>query len=136
MKRVVCIIAIALIVSMFTVSYSESIQPYASSVISSTSLIITPNSNGTISLGTSIVGTKKLTKVGFTSLTIQAYIDGSWQSVYRISNKFSYDSTAHAYSYTYDSVKDRQYRMVVNFYASDGSTTDTRTRTSGSVTSK
>lgn len=136
MKKLICIIAIVVLVSILTVVSAESIQPYASSVINSTSVAITPNSNGTITLSTIITGTKKLDKLGFTSLTIQAYIDGSWQSVYRISNKFSYDATIHGYEYTYDSVKDRQYRMVVNFYASDGSTTDTRTRTSGSVTSK
>lgn len=136
MKKVICLIAVAILISLLTVAYAESIQPYASSVIESTSLIVTPNSNGTISFTASIVGTKTLTKLGFTSMTVQAYIDGSWQSVYRVSNKFSYDSSLHAYTLTYDSVKDRQYRMVVNFYASDGSTTDTRTRTSGSVTSK
>lgn len=136
MKKITCIISVLLLVSMLTVACAESIQPYASSVINSTSVIVSPNSNGTISFSTSIIGTKTLTKVGFTSLTVQAYIGGSWQSVYRVSNKFSYDSSAHAYTRTYDSVEGRQYRMVVNFYASDGSTTDTRTRTSGSVTSK
>ncbi len=136
MKKIICIIAMMLLASIFTVASAESIQPYASSVIDSTSLVVTPKSNGTIVFATSIAATDTIDKLGFTTLTIQAYINGSWQSVYRISNKFSYNASIHAYSYTYDSVKDRQYRMVVNFYASDGSTTDTRTRTSGSVTSK
>ena len=136
MKKIICIISVVVLVCMLTVAYAESIQPYASSVINSTSVLVTPNSNGTISFSTSIIGTKTLTKVGFTSMTVQAYIDDSWQSVYRVSNKFSYDSTAHVYTLNYDSVKGRKYRMVVKFYASDGSTTDTRTRTSGSVTSK
>ena len=136
MKKFLSFIVLALLISMLSIAYADEIQPYASELFNSTSVLVTPNSNGTTTFAASATATGSIDKLGFTSLTIQAYIDGSWQSVYRISNKYSYNSSLFAYSYTYDSVEGRKYRMVVNFYASDGSTTDTRTRTSGSVTSK
>lgn len=137
MKKIACIILIvALLIPFANIASASSIQPYSSELFSSTGVLISPKSNGTIVISTSTTATTVIDKLGFTSLTVQAYIDDSWQSVYRVSNKFSYDASIHGYSLTYNSVEGRKYRAVVKFSATDGSTTDTRTRTSGSVTSK
>lgn len=115
---------------------ADGIQPYASSLISSYTIGTSRGSGGKITINTDIVAFYKIEKIGFASVKIQEYSDGSWTTVKLATNKYAYNTIDHDYSLSYYGTTGMKYRGVVSFYAKDGATTSGRTATGTEVIAK
>lgn len=134
--RRLSVVLVILLLLLCSMSIAEGIQPYASSLITSYNISTTRYTGGKITISTDIVAFRKIEKIGFASVKIQEYSNGSWTTVKQATNKYAYDSIAHDYSLSYDGTTGMKYRGVVSFYAKDGATTSGRTSTGSEVTAK
>lgn len=115
---------------------SGTIQPQASELISVTGVISAVLTGGKVEFTARITATRVVEKCGFTSIKIQEENDGSWKTVKSTSNKFGYDRVSYLYALSYNGTVGKKYRAVVNYKVVDGDASDTRSRTSSSITAK
>lgn len=133
MKRIISVVLLfTLLFSMFAAAHAATTR--ASELISVTSITATVKSGGVVKFTASMSATGIVDQVGFTSIKIQKYSGGSWSTVKAIYNKFGYDRISYAYTTSYSGTVGTKYRAVVGYKVVDGSSSDTRTRTSSSVT--
>lgn len=106
---------------------------YASALINSYSVRLT-NSGTTLSASASVTAKAKYDQVGFSTLKFQKYTDGSWVTVKTISAVYRYEAASYSGTHTYTGESGEKYRVVCTFYVRNGTTSDSRTSTSSSIT--
>lgn len=116
-------------------AYAENVNDMtrASEIIDSCSLTL--YSSGTNLTASGLISANyTCTKIGAQIIKIQEYRNGSWVTVASKSSAYGYNVSSHRASVTYTGRSGYKYRATCTFYASDGSISDTQTRTTGSKT--
>lgn len=72
----------------------------------------------------------------FPSLKLQEKQGSKWVTVKSATDKYAYNTSVYSYSLSYSGTKGNQYRFVVEYYAKDGSVSDSFTVTSSILTAK
>lgn len=138
MKRKPFLIASLIVIITVCLSFTayaegSDLEPYASELIGRYSLKITP-SGTTISATAAITANATSDQIGFSSLKFQRYSSGSWITVKTISAVYKYDAASYGGTYKYTGESGEKYRAVCTFYVRNGTTSQTRTSTTSSVT--
>ena len=135
-KRFVsCILLVAFVV-LGAGAVAESIVPYASELIGARYIYAWAYEGGEVKFSAEIVAVAPLDKLGFSSLKLQEKQGSRWVTVKSAYDKYAYDKAQHDYTISYDGASGNEYRLVVVYYAKDDGITDTRTKTSRTVTAK
>jgi hypothetical protein len=134
-------ILVALIACMLTMTIllpcasAESIfSPQASVLIDSSYVEPNPMGSGRIDVTASIEANYSVDQLGFSYIRLQEYRNGAWTTVKSVSSKYVYSSISHMYSFTYYGTAGMSYRAQAGYLAKDGSVTETRSSTSGTIT--
>jgi hypothetical protein len=106
----------------------------ASEVISSYSVTTSSDSSGNITAVATIRAVSKSDKIGFPVIRIQEKQGSSWVTVKSASGKYKTDATSYSYSLSYDGTVGKAYRCYAEFYAENDGVSDTRSKTSSSIT--
>ena len=133
-KRIVSCILLVVMLTLGAVA--ESIVPYASELIGARYIYAWAYEGGEVKFVAEVVAVDSLEKLGFSSLKLQEKQGSRWVTVKSAYDKYAYDKAQHDYTISYDGASGNEYRLVVVYYAKDGGITDTRTKTSRTVTAK
>lgn len=129
------ILIIAVLTSFSFTVYAEddAVDTYASSLINSCSVSLA-KSGTKLSASASVSAKGVYDQVGFSTLKFQKYTDGSWVTVKTISAVYRYEAASYSGTHTYTGESGGKYRVVCTFYVRNGTTSDSRTSTSSSIT--
>ena len=123
--------------ALSTCAYAESIiQPYASTLIKSTSITIIAQTGGTVQATANIQCTSAVEKLGFAYVKIQENRNGTWTTVKTVYDQFAANATRFSYTISYNGSPGMQYRAQASFYAQNGIDSDSRSGTSSIITAK
>ena len=112
-------------------------MPFASKYISAYDVEIQSIKNRQVEIYAELLTIKRLDKPGFEYIKIQKYKNGIWRTVETINEDvYKYNSTTSVYLSAYQGKTGETYRALVEFYAGDGSGSDTRIAYSNLVTKK
>ena len=132
-RKLICTFLLMIFV-ISTVNVCAAVDPRASVLISSRGISKYTPGDGKVEFVVDISAIKPIDKLGMSEISIEEYYGGAWRTVKTVTNKYGYDTVVYSYLVSYDGVAGRQYRVYVEYYAKDGSVTDTKTTTSTSVT--
>ena len=135
-KRIISCILLVVLLTLGAVAVAEDIVPYASELIGGRFINAWAYEGGEVKFVAEIVAVDSLEKLGFSSLKLQEKQGSRWVTVKSAYDKYAYDNVRHDYTISYDGTSGNEYRLVVVYYAKDGDITDTRTKTSRTVTAK
>lgn len=133
-KRIVSCILLVVMLTLGAVA--ESIVPYASELFGARYIYAWAYEGGEVKFVAEVVAVDSLEKLGFSSIKLQEKQGSRWVTVKSAYDKYAIDKAQHDYSISYDGTSGNEYRLVVVYYAEDGGITDTRTKTSRTVTAK
>lgn len=136
MKRIISfIIFLALVVSCSLACASEP-QTRASDLIVDRYIYAYAYAGGDVKFTADMTTHGSVDKLGFPSIKLQEKQGSDWVTVKSASNKYAYNSAFHSYSISFSGTSGNEYRVVVEYYAKDGSVSDTKTKTSSVLIAK
>lgn len=140
MKKMQCLVIIVVCVVGIFAGFASAedigVQPYGSDLIKTYTVQISSNSDGLITATARITTNWSADKLGFPKIRIEKKQGSSWTSVKSTSRKYKTNAGAYSYQLTYQGTEGTQYRAYAEFYAKDGSTEDSRSKTSITITGK
>ncbi|MBQ9950158.1 MAG: hypothetical protein IJO93_05510 [Clostridia bacterium] len=97
-------------------------------------LALSSRSGRCIFVSATAMSTGRLDKMGIVSLKLQRRYKDKWMTVHTVSNRYVYNSSRFLFSTTkYNLASGNYYRVISTFYGGTGYSTNTVTRTSGSI---
>lgn len=135
MRKFICAFLLMILVFSAT-NVCFAVESRASSLISGRGVSRYASGNGRVEFVADVSSIRPIDKLGMSEISVEEYYGGTWRTVKTVTNKYGYDTAVYSYLVSYDGVAGRQYRAYVEYYAKDGSVTDTKTTTSASVTAK
>lgn len=136
-KILVLFVALVLAISNVGIAaLADEVQPYASDLINSYAISISSDSDGVISAIARVAANTVVDRLGFPVIRIEKKVGSAWTSVKSTSGKYKDNASQYSYELTYQGTTGTQYRAYAEFYALDGSSSDSRSRTSSTITGK
>ena len=137
LKRIMAfVLLLAIALSSFSVAFATTIQPRASELIVDRFIYAFAYGNGKIEFTVDMSTYRSVDKIGFPSIELQEKQGGSWETVKSATDKYGYNCSMFSYSIPYNGTSGNEYRVVVEYYAKDGSISDTKTKTSSILIAK
>lgn len=138
LRRILALVLALVTIASVASAYATEIQPYASELIGSRSIVLVDNGGGSVAFTARITATSIIEQVGFKSISVQEYDEdtGTWDTVKAVYGKYGYNKGVYAYTVSYSGESGNQYRCKVTYYAKDGDLTDTKYSTSNAMTAK
>ena len=136
MKRILSVVILLAIVSSCSFAFASEIQPRASELIVGNFVYAYVYGAGKVKFFTDITTLGPVDKLGFPSIELQEKQGSAWVTVKSAKDKYAYNTAFYSYSLSYDGTRGNQYRLVVDYYAKDGSVSDTKHTTSSILTAK
>ena len=136
MKKALAIILLLSIVLSCSSSLAADAQLRASELTIDSVIYAFDYGSGNIEFATDMTTLGDVDKLGFPSLKLQEKQGSKWVTVKSATDKYAYNTSVHSYSLSYSGTKGNQYRFVVEYYAKDGSVSDSFTVTSSILTAK
>ena len=132
MKRNIAILLLSLLlVCLASNALADTITPFASTLISSTSVSL--SASGTTLTATANISAKTVCDtLGFSYIRIQVLQGTQWVTVRSVTSQYKTSALTHSYSLSYTGTSGNVYRATAGFYAQDGDITETRSGTSSS----
>ena len=137
MKKTIRVIALVLITSFLLTSFAVADVTRASDYISGTTLGITSNRSGQISLDCTVIGTNIMNRIGVDRIKIYTSSGTLVQTIYYTTSGYEYMMGYNTYIYS-DTItcqvdRGNYYYAEVRFYAGNNSGGDYVTRTTSVV---
>lgn len=137
MKRSVILLIFCLSLCIASTALAKNdIVPFASDLIKQYSVSISCSNSGTVTATASIVATKPVDKVGFSLIRIEEKQGNSWKTVKSTTNVYRNGANRYSKALTYQGTSGKQYRAYAKFYVKNGSSSDSRTKYSSTITGK
>ncbi len=110
------------------------ISPQASALINSTEVSADAQGSGRIDASAFILCTHAVDVCGFAYIRLQELRNGTWTTVKSTASKYTSNASTYSYTLTYTGTPGVQYRTQAGFVAQEGASTETRSRTSATIT--
>ena len=108
--------------------------PQSSTLIDFSYVVPSPLGNGRIDTTAYVESNISVDQLGFSYIRLQELRNGTWITVKSVSSKYTYSARSHSYTFTYYGTSGMSYRAQAGYCATDGSLTETRSSTSGTIT--
>ena len=135
MKRILSCLLLLVLISSSTVVFAA-VQPRASELIVDRFIYAYAYGNGKVEFSVDMTTLMVVDKLGFPSIELQEKQGSSWVTVKSATDKYGYNRANYGYSISYNGTSGNEYRVVVEYYAKDGNISDTKSKTSSSMTAR
>ena len=121
------------------VAFADNENSRASDYFSNYSIALSAPGSGKVNITFSCTAVGTASQSGVSTYSVQRYYEdsGLWSTVSGPnSGSYSYGSSSHSFSKTFQGIKGEKYRVRCTFLCTKNGTTETKSYTSGSITAK
>ena len=94
---------------------------------------LSSESGGVVDISCSVASAGLMQVIGVSTINLQRYVSGSWQTVHTWTGLYSFGSMQSSIDLTYQGAVGNLYRAIITFYAGDAYGSDSKTMTTNSV---